>query len=166
MGNPNASAAVARQHGVAGHTGWAIANVHTEQLSHADQVEEAACVGHSSGGQGQEHPAMSRSGSLPTSNECLEGKNPAKRMSVKEQLAARFGRTKSASEIAAEKSMELIARLKSGLADVDKKQQQTLSSCQSLLDACGDAIAAWFKGLSGKALQRAIKEVRSRQIPS
>jgi hypothetical protein len=86
---------------------------------------------------------------------------PAARMSVKDQLAARFGRTKSASEIAAEKSMELIMRLKSSVADIEKKQQQTLNSCQSLLDACGDAIAAWFKGLSGKALQRAIKEVRS-----
>ena len=110
-------------------------------------------------GQGQDTCIIMRSGSLPTTE-----LNQVKRMSIKEQLAARFGRTKSVSEIAAEKSMELIARLKSGLADVEKKRSQTLSSCQSLLDACGDAIAQWFKGLSGKALQRAIKEVKSWQI--
>ena len=50
---------------------------------------------------------------------------------------------------AAEASMALIMRLKEGLAEMDRRAGLTLQNSQNVIDACGDAIAAWFKGLSG-----------------
>ena len=67
-----------------------------------------------------------------------------------------IGRTNSV--LAAEASMELVRRLKASLADMDSRAESMLLSCQSIIDSCGDAIRAWFKGLSGAALQRAIKQ--------
>ena len=67
-------------------------------------------------------------------------------------------RCKSVSEIA-ESAMERIRLLKAGIVAMEERASKTLGSCQNLMDACGDAIAAWFKGLSGAALARAIKEV-------
>jgi hypothetical protein len=69
-------------------------------------------------------------------------------------------RTKSDSEVASENAIARIMALRASITEQNERSNKTLNSCQSLMDACGDAIAAWFKGLSGAALKRAIKEVR------
>jgi hypothetical protein len=75
--------------------------------------------------------------------------------------AAYIKRTKSDSEIASENAIARIMALRASIQEQNDRSNKTLSSCQSLMDACGEAIAAWFKGLSGAALKRAIKEVRA-----
>ena len=75
--------------------------------------------------------------------------------------AAYIQRTKSDSEIASENAIARIMALRASIKEQNDRSNKTLSSCQSLMDACGEAIAAWFKGLSGAALKRAIKEVRA-----
>lgn len=70
-------------------------------------------------------------------------------------------RTKSESQLSSELAIARIMALKAGIKEMNDRANETLKSCQSLMDACGEAIAAWFKGLSGAALKRAIKEVRS-----
>lgn len=75
--------------------------------------------------------------------------------------AAYLRRTKSDAEIASESAIARIMALRTSIKEQNDRSNKTLSSCQSLMDACGEAIAAWFKGLSGAALKRAIKEVRA-----
>jgi hypothetical protein len=73
-----------------------------------------------------------------------------------------FENSRSDSQIRAaklEESMAKIRAMKAGLQEIDNRRRASIESCQGLLDACGDAIAAWFKGLSGVALKRAIQEV-------
>ena len=62
---------------------------------------------------------------------------------------------------AAEASIDLIRKLKEGIADMDARTGKTLDSGQAMLDACGETIAAYFKGLSGPALDLAIRQVLS-----
>ena len=74
-----------------------------------------------------------------------------------------FQRTRSAADIAqdADASLAKIRALMAGLQEADAQFTRSLSSCQAVIDACGEAIASWFKGLRGTSLERAIREVLS-----
>ena len=110
-------------------------------------------------------PGRSTSMPLPLEDEGDEAEepppSPPKKMDSY-SLMIKLQRTKSDSQLAAESAMARIMALKAGIKEMDDRANRTLNSCQSIMDACGDAIAAWFKGLSGAALLRAIKEVRVR----
>jgi hypothetical protein len=49
--------------------------------------------------------------------------------------------------------------MKAGIVAMDVRCKSRLDSSQAVIAACGEAIAAWFKGLSAPALECAMKEV-------
>jgi hypothetical protein len=69
-----------------------------------------------------------------------------------------FQRARSAED--AERSLAKIKALKARLLEVDAHFTRSLSACQTVIDACGEAIKVWFSGLRGASLERAIREVR------
>ena len=76
-----------------------------------------------------------------------------------QQQVAELRRTRSVEDCNA--AIEKITQMKAGIAAMDARCKSRLDSSQAVIDACGEAIAAWFKGLSAPALECAMKEVRS-----